>query len=224
MFTGLKKMFKYKILAVNGEIGKVEDFYFDERFNTIRYLVVNTGGFLFKNLVLISPVFINKVFDDEKLVKVNLTKDEIENSPDVDTEKPVSRLYEKEFFKYYKTSPYWTGFLTWGAAPVPVGLKVPEETGYTKERDTEDDKQHFLRSVNEIFGYKCETRDGRIGYIKDFRIEPESWRIETFLMTAKHLAEGDEIEFDMRWIDRFSYNDKRAYLDLAIKELDNILL
>ena len=223
MFTGLKKILKYKMLAVNGEIGKVEDFYFDERFNTVRYLVVNTGGFLFKNLVLISPIFIDHVFDDEKLVKVSLTKEEIEESPDVDTEEPISRLYEKQFYKYYRTTPYWNGYLSWGTVPVPIGLRSTDLMVLDDE-ESKEDEEHYLRSVNEVCGYKCETRDGKIGYIKDFMIDLKNWRIETFIMSMKHLSTGDEIEFDMRWIERFSYSDKRAYLDIAIKELENIML
>jgi sporulation protein YlmC with PRC-barrel domain len=224
MFTSLNKMFKYKILAPDGEIGKVEDFFFDERFNTIRYLVVNTGSFLFKNLVLISPIFVDAILDEEKLVKVSLTKEEIENSPDVDTQKPVSRVYERELFRYYRTTPYWSGFLSWGTVPVPLGLRPNMDIPESKGEPESDDEEHYLRSVNEVFGYKCETRDGKLGYIRDFYLNPETWRIETFVLSTKHLSSGEEVDFDMRWIDRYSYPDKMAHLGIAIKELEHIEL
>ena len=44
------------IIARDGAIGAIDDFYFDDEKWTVRYLVVDTGAWLFRRDVLISPV------------------------------------------------------------------------------------------------------------------------------------------------------------------------
>jgi hypothetical protein len=45
-----------KVHAPEGNLGTVEEFYFDDQAWTIRYMVVNTGNWLSGRLVLISLV------------------------------------------------------------------------------------------------------------------------------------------------------------------------
>src|SRR5512135_669019 len=82
------------IVATDGDIGKVDDFYFDEESWTIRYLVADTGDWLLRRKVLLSPVAFGKADFASGRFKVTLTKKQIENSPSIDTDKPVSRQHE----------------------------------------------------------------------------------------------------------------------------------
>ena len=45
----------YTLHSLDGEIGKVKEFYFDDHYWTIRYLVADTGNWLTGTKVLISP-------------------------------------------------------------------------------------------------------------------------------------------------------------------------
>jgi sporulation protein YlmC with PRC-barrel domain len=56
MSRNLTELAGYAVDATDGEIGKVHDFLFDDERWTIRYLVVQTGGFFDDRRVLISPV------------------------------------------------------------------------------------------------------------------------------------------------------------------------
>lgn len=51
----IKSLIGYTILATVGEIGKVKEFYFDDRTWTIRYLIVETGSWLFGRKILLAP-------------------------------------------------------------------------------------------------------------------------------------------------------------------------
>src|SRR5262245_7519140 len=84
----------YSLNATDGDIGEVEDFYFDDQKWTIRYIVVDTGRWLQGRKVLISPRSIGKADRENQLIEVNLSKQQVENSPSIDTDKPVSRQYE----------------------------------------------------------------------------------------------------------------------------------
>jgi hypothetical protein len=87
--------------AVDGEIGSGEELYFDDVKWAVRYLVVNTGGWLTGRRVLISPVSVGEVMENEKTIFIELTRGQIANSPPVDTGLPVPRSYEVEYYKYY---------------------------------------------------------------------------------------------------------------------------
>jgi len=56
MLRNAKELPGLTIRATNGEIGTVKEFYFDDETWAIRYLVVDTGGWLGGRLVLISPM------------------------------------------------------------------------------------------------------------------------------------------------------------------------
>ncbi|MBK8802138.1 MAG: PRC-barrel domain-containing protein [Fibrobacteres bacterium] len=86
---------RYELHALDGEIGSVEEFYFDDKHWTVRYLVAETGSWLTGKDVLISPFAITSVDRDKKIIHVNLTKKQNEGSPDQDSHRPVSRPFEE---------------------------------------------------------------------------------------------------------------------------------
>jgi hypothetical protein len=90
--------------ATDGPIGEVKDLYFDDEAWVIRYLVVSTGSWLSHRKVLISPYAISQPQSDQGLLSARLTKEQVKNSPDIDTDKPISRQYETQYLKYYPLS------------------------------------------------------------------------------------------------------------------------
>jgi hypothetical protein len=71
----------YKLDSRDGEIGKVEEFYFDDHHWTIRYLVADTGNWLTGRQVLISPYALVAVNPEKQHIVIDLTKKQIEDSP-----------------------------------------------------------------------------------------------------------------------------------------------
>jgi len=53
MQYSVKDLKGYAIGATDGDIGKLDDFYFDDKSWTIRYLVAETGNWLLNRKVLI---------------------------------------------------------------------------------------------------------------------------------------------------------------------------
>ena len=80
----------YKLDSLDGEIGKVKEFYFDDRYWAIRYLVADSGNWLSGRQVLISPYALKSVNKEAQNIAINLTKKQIEDSPSLDSDKPVS--------------------------------------------------------------------------------------------------------------------------------------
>jgi len=83
MLRNITELRGYTILATDGHIGTVDDFYFDDEDWTIRYLVVDTGGWLSGRKVLISPLSLGRPDFPGRLLPVSLTKAQVEHSPEM---------------------------------------------------------------------------------------------------------------------------------------------
>ena len=84
----LHKMTKIRGLhlhAVDGEIGHVDDFLFDEATWTIRYLVVDTSNWIGGRSVLVAPSVVTSVDWASGSIQVSLSRQAIERSPSIDT-------------------------------------------------------------------------------------------------------------------------------------------
>jgi hypothetical protein len=119
VLQSIKKLDRCKVEAADGEVGHVDDIYFDDEKWVVRYLVIDTGGWLVGRSVLISPYAVERVDVDSRIVATNLTRAQIEGSPDIDTAKPISRQHEAEYHRYYGYPEYWpyTTYWAWGGMP-----------------------------------------------------------------------------------------------------------
>ena len=101
MLRSIKDLDDYTVGATDGIIGHVKDFYFDDKAWVIRYLVVNAGAWGLGRNVLISPLSVGRPNWSMKILPLWITKEQLKNSPGIDTEKPVSRQHEMNFLKYF---------------------------------------------------------------------------------------------------------------------------
>jgi PRC-barrel domain len=119
MLRSMTSLHGFTIGATDGDIGTVDEFYFDDLSYTVRYVVVHTGGWLSGRKVLLSPIAFGTIDWNQRRIGTTLTKDQVEKSPDLDTDKPVPRQHETAHRSYYGYAPYWTGSFLWGAYPYP---------------------------------------------------------------------------------------------------------
>ncbi len=186
------------INASDGEIGSVKEAYFDDEAWAIRYLVVDAGSWLTRRNVLISPYSVKQPLG--KIVDVSLTRDQVKNSPDIDTHKPVSRQNEQEYLGYYGYPNYWAGGGLWamGAYPmVPLMVpayaepeRVPERV--IRENQVPEEDVH-LRSSDKVTGYDMQASDGSIGRVADSLFEDESWAIRYLVVDTGNWWPGKKV-------------------------------
>ena len=124
MLQAMEKVRHTKVHAKDGDIGHIEEFYFDDEKWAVRYLVVDTAAWIFGRKVLISPFSVEDFDIDNDRTRLGLTKDQIKNSPDIDTKQPISRLQEREYNRYYGIPYYWGGTGMWGNAAYPAAMPV----------------------------------------------------------------------------------------------------
>src|ERR1035437_5131560 len=97
MLREAKEFKSFKLRARDGDIGKAREFYFDDRFWTVRYLVADTGRWMTGRQVLLSPYALDPANESQQILPVDLTKKQIENSPALTRHEPVSRQYETQY-------------------------------------------------------------------------------------------------------------------------------
>jgi uncharacterized protein YrrD len=202
MLNKAKTLTGYSLQSLDGEIGKVKDFYFDDRYWTIRYLVADTGEWLIGRQVLISPHSLAGVYGSEGSIAVQLTKDQIEHSPSLNRDKPVSRQFEHEYSAFFGSPIYW-GFPHEAAAQAES-----HEAG--KKHDDPD-----LRSTHDVSGHHVEASDGEIGHVEDFLIDDETWAIRYLIVDTKDWLPGKKVLVSPKWIERVSWSEKQVVVDLT---------
>ncbi len=219
MLSKIKSIKGFKLEGIDGDIGKVKEFYFDDRRWTIRYLVADTGSWLAERQVLISPYALLNVLSQDKHISVNLTKKQIEESPSLYTDKPVSQQFEEAYYGYYGWPMYWGGPYAWGVNPYLMREfdHVPEagEKSQTKAWD------HHLRSTSDVSGYHVQAADGEIGHVSDFIIEDDNWTIRYLVVDTRNWWPGKKVLVSPRWIERVSWPESKVFANLsrdAIKE------
>lgn len=122
MLRSLESLKNYGILATDGLVGRADEFYFDDLYWIVRYLVVNTGDWIAREQVLISPLALGKPDWEARMFPVDLTKEQVKNSPDIDLAKPVSRQAETSLRNYYQWPAYWGG-LSSTVSPASTGTR-----------------------------------------------------------------------------------------------------
>jgi len=215
MLNKVKTLKGYKLNCIDGELGKVKEFYFDDHCWTIRYLVADTGNWLVGRQVLISPYALDGVNNEDQTIIINLTKNQIENSPSLDCDKPVSRQYEEDYYRYYEWPVYWGGTNIWGAS----GLSPIIGSGQSQEKlmgSTQGDKMWdtHLRSTHEVSGYSIQATNGEIGHVEDFIIDHETLEIRYLVIATMNWWPGKKILVSPKWIDRVSWNESKVFVNL----------
>jgi len=211
MLHKAKTLSGFKLDSRDGEVGRVEKFYFDDQRWVVRYLVVDTGSWLSGRRVLISPYGIAGVNDVKRHIVVDLNKKQIEGSPAANSDKPVSLQLHEIYSGYYGWPMYWGGPYMWGSRPNLV-------------RDTADWKNHtkveqgadpYLRSTAEVTGYTIQATDGEIGHIEDFVLDDENWAIRYLILDTKNWWAGKKVLISPKWIDRVSWGEAKVFINLS---------
>ena len=216
MLRSLRELLEYDLMATDGQIGTVHDFFFSDEDWTIRYLVVDTGPWIFGRKVLISPHALLQPIWASETFPVNLTREEVKTSPDVDLAKPVSRLHEEKMQEHYNWPIYWgaaSAVPGQSARPVLVHPNLFRKHG---EAENDDKKDSHLRSVTELLDYRVAAVDGEVGKVKDFIIDDENWQIRYMIVdTANAELDTDkQVLVALEWVSNIDVVGASASIDL----------
>jgi hypothetical protein len=216
----------YTIAASDGQLGFVSDFLFDDATWSIRWLVVDTGNWLFGRKVLLPPAVLGRLDPKEHVFSVRLTMLQVKDSPDIDTERPVSRQMETNIYDYYGWDPYWSvgagmggyGYMGGygslagvGVLASPMGFRGREQQIAEIQR-THDDLH--LRSIKAVTGYHVHGTDGEIGHVEDFLLEDADWSIHYLVIDTKNWWPGKKVLISPRSAREIDWRHKLVNLSV----------
>ena len=223
----------YAIAATDGRLGTVSDFLFDDASWLVRWLVVDTGKWLSGRKVLLPPSALGHIDPNGNEFAVRLTMQQVKDSPDIDTERPVSRQIETNIYDFYGWSPYWggTGFLMGGYGgygygygggaiaplPSPGSMRRAEDIAAAQQGD---DDPH-LRSVEAVTGYHIHASDGEIGYVEDFLLQDTDWSIHNLVVDTTNWWPGKKVLIAPRSIQEIDWTDNLVNLKIDREKVKN---
>jgi sporulation protein YlmC with PRC-barrel domain len=204
MLHRAKELHNYKLNALNGTIGSVKDLYFDDRFWVTRYLVADTGTWLTGRKVLISPYGLGNIDSTQHIINTALTRKQIEESPPLESDKPVSKQYENSYFGYFGWPGYWYFPYPWGSTRYVPRIAKEQRAAVSEDNQWDPD----LRSYDEVRGYDVIANDGDIGHIEDFLIDDDTWAIRYLIINTHDWLPGKKVLLSPEWIDNVVWATK----------------
>lgn len=225
MLRRANEIIGYTIEATDGSAGSLDDLYFDDREWTVRLLVVETGGWLTRDRVVLAPDRKITPNASRGAIEFPLTKESIENAPNPGAESPMDEEEQTELFAYYAWPPYWGQGLSM-SRPAPLAGTLPvnaieKKTAELRGEGVEDEVQPHLRSAREMVGFDIAAADGEIGHAEDLLIEDESWTIRYLAIDTRNWMPGRKVLIHPDWIERPDWPAKKIRVKLTREQVEN---
>lgn len=217
MLKSLKELTGFTIQATDGSIGTVDDVYFEADTWMIRYVVVDTGHWLPGRRVLLAPLVIGRPDWAARRLPVALTRQQVRESPDINTALPLLRQEEIELHQHYFWEPYWIP----GFGGLIEGLVGPY--GFAPTADDEEQpvppeperQASWLHSAVRLQGCDIAATDGDAGQLTDFLFDEMAWSIRWLLLDTGRWVPGRQVLIPVSWVGRIARAESSVQLDLT---------
>lgn len=208
------------IRAIDGDLGNVHGFYFDNETWTMRYLVVETGNWLPRRKVLVSLAALCKPAGVPGTFSVDISREQVLRSPDMDLEKPVSRQDEVALLAHYGWPQYWTTAVEdTGEAMQDLVMQNPELSKVVIPRRKDNP---LLRSTRQVTGYHVPTTDNEIGHVEDFIVDIENWALRFLVVDTGDWLPARKVLVPPAWIERINWAEKTVHLHRSYEPSDTV--
>ncbi|HET8729042.1 MAG TPA: PRC-barrel domain-containing protein [Alphaproteobacteria bacterium] len=218
MLWSTERLRDFGVRATDGDVGTISDLLFDDRSWTVRYLVVRAGNWLTGRKVLIAPAALRSPDGGHRTVPVNLSREQVKSSPDIDADMPVNRQHEVDLHRYYGWTPYW-------GAPYVAGSPVPgplaDVASGAAEPSAADTGDNHLRSEKEVRGYHIGARDGSVGHVEDFLVDEDRWQIRYMVVDTSNWLPGRRVVIAADQIRDVSWTERKVFVDVARNHIEN---
>jgi stress response protein YsnF len=226
MLRSVYSIFGHHLHARDGVVGKVGDFFFDDRSWIVRYLVADSGIWLKGRQVLIAPQALGIPNWEANELPVDLTTKQIENSPAVTDAMAVVREHEEKLHNYFGWQPYWELELPQSPGLAEARARSAEQQ-LTHEQTTSSRtnatavarRETHLRSAREVMNYGIEASDGQIGHVEDFIVDCGSWAIRYMVVDTRNWLPGKKVLVAPQWVDTIDWPEQTVMVDLTRQQI-----
>lgn len=202
-----------------GSVGTAHDLFFNDESWVVRYLVVSTGRWLSGRHVLLPPTVVEQRDWPNRRLWVPLTQQQMGDSPEVDTEKSVSRQKELELDRY----PAWPAWTPVGGIVPPIARAAASVAALSQEAEDIEGDSH-LRSVSEVTGYHIEAADGSVGHVEELIMDDEGelhgpWEIRYLVVDTRNWLPGRKVLVAPCWAESISWDERKVRVDLNRQQI-----
>lgn len=215
MLSSEKELRGYSILARDGEIGKVHEFFFDDVSWQIRYLVANVGPWLVGRLLLVAADFIGDVDGESGRLTVDLTCEQVEECRSVEPVPPAALHRERELQAHHDWPVFWT------TGNPMVSAVLPHEAPGEKRSEAERLGDPHLHGTREVSGYRVRTADGEAGQVADLMIDSQGWEIPHLVLNLGNWLPGKKVLVPTAEIIETRRDELAISVELSQTEIEN---
>lgn len=224
----------YAVAASDDDIGSVSDLLFDDASWVVRWLVVETGNWFEGRKVLLPTSTLGHADPLLHKFSVKLTRQQVKDSPNIDSERPVSRQMETDLYGHYGWYPYWWGYGGYmggygydygygsfvGSPVLGSGATARSSEEDAAEAQRNRDDPH-LRSIAEVDGYYIHATDGKIGHVEEIMVEEADWSIRYLIVDTKNWWSGQHVLISPRSARDVSWKDRTINLAVDRETVKN---
>ncbi len=226
--TGLEG---FGLEARDGRIGAVVDFLFDDASWRVRWLVVDCGSWLEGRKVLVHPSAISYTALEDQKFDVELTKSQVEASPELLEHQPVSRQMEARLYDHYGWDPL--GDEAPNLVPVPGAmaspLMAPPYFGFGKQTPGDagavaaasEQADNHLQRVLEVLGYHIHAIDGEMGHAENFLFDAADWSLRYLVVDTSNWGFGKQVLIAPHAVKIIDGSDRRIRLDVSREQVQS---
>lgn len=218
------------VQATDDTIGSVTDILFDDDDWTVRWVVVDTGTWLPGRKVLLPTSVLGHPDPASRMFPVDATRKQVEESPGLGHDEPVSRQMETDIYGYYGWSPYWdpgtaafpgyVPLLAGQPAAAPAAGLARPGAGPGTATEAEQRGDPHLRSVKEVTGYHIRAPDDDIGHVEEFLLEDTGWTIRYIVVDTRNWWPGKQVLLAPKWIDHVDWGAQQVHVRVTRKQVE----
>ena len=159
----------------------------------------------------------------------------MENSPSIESDKPVSREMEAAHSDYYGYPYYWKSPLLrlvderapltsrravavtttrQSSASAATATESRASVAITAEMPVISNGVH-LRGTQEEGGYFIAAADGEIGHVEDFIVDDESWAIRYLTTETGNWWSGKKVLISPQWISSVDWAQRNVHVQFS---------
>lgn len=210
----LNQFIGYNVKAPDGYVGKVCDFYFDDRSWRVIYLVVDTGDWLNRKIV-ISPLALLQPDIASKTFPVRITRKQVQISPTIDTSMvPRDELPELcEYFGWPMERNTYIRFFKSTNGQTRLSLFMPD-LATANEHDMPDQYFTRFRRTQGITGCMIKAPETVLGRVSDYIIEDSNWQIRYLVIRVEKSISQKLLLMDSRHLTDVHWSENVIELNL----------
>lgn len=208
MFVAAKRIYGASVEGTDGNVGTVKDLLIDRRTWNVRYLELDIGRWLPGRRLILSPVVVEAADYAGQRLSVPLSRKQVEESPPVEADLPVSRQSQMQLAEYFVWEAYW------GA-------------DWTKVEANSAEADPDLHSARAVSGYHVRGMDGEMGHVEDFIVDDEAqpgpgrWEVRYLVVNTRNWLPGRHVVLPPLWAESIDWEERRVDIGLPCEMIEN---